>query len=80
MASYLEVDLNTLLAITSVDDLHRLDRELDQMRGLQLIVGGFHPEDQDAEITPTTLALQMNAKCQGFMGSPLQFYEDQIKN
>ncbi len=54
------------------------------MRGLQLIVAGFHPEDQNAEITPTTLALQMYAKCQGFMGSPLQFYgvetKDQLPN
>lgn len=78
--SNFEVDLNTLVAITGVDDFHRLDRELDQMRGLQLITTGFHPEEQNADISPTTLALQMYAKCQGFMGSPLQFYGVEIKD
>ncbi len=78
------VDLQTLVAITGVNDLHRLDRELDHMRGLGLITGGFFPDEQNADIRPTALALQMYARCQGFVGSPLQFYgieiEGQISN
>ena len=73
-SSSLEVDLETLIAITGVDDAFRLDRELDHMRGLELIASGFHPQYQKADITPTTLTLQMYARCQGFMGSPLEFY------
>lgn len=78
MASILEVDLDALVTITGVDDFHRLDRELDHLRGLELITLGFHPEVQNAEITPTTLALQMYVKCQGFVGSPLEFYKVEI--
>ena len=78
------VDLKTLVAITGVEDFHRLDRELDHMRGLELIIVGFPEDQQIANIMPTTLALQMYARCQGFMGSPLQFYgvkiEDQLSS
>lgn len=70
----LQVDLKTLVTITGLDDFHRLDRELDHMRSLELIVGGFHVEQQEANIAPTPLTLQMYARCQGFMGSPLDFY------
>ena len=75
------VDLQTLVAITGVSDSHRLDRELDHMRGLGLITptGGFFPEEQKADIRPSPLALQMYARCQGFMGSPLQFYRIEIE-
>jgi len=75
----LNVDLKTLIAITGVDDFHRLDRELDHMRSLELITVGFRPENQNADISPTTLALQMYARCQGFIGSPLQFYGIEIE-
>lgn len=76
MAKDLEVDLNALIAITGVEDVHRLDRELDHMRAFELlpIGGGFHVHEKLADITPTPLALQMYARCQGHMGSPLEFY------
>lgn len=75
-AEDLKVDLKTLTAITGVDDFHRLDRELDHMRALELfsITGGFDPRSTDADITPTALALQMYVRCQGHTGSPLEFY------
>ncbi len=38
----LDVDLDKLVIITGVDDLQRLDRELDNMRGHELIQVGFY--------------------------------------
>ena len=68
------IDLENLVALTKVDDIYRLDRELDNLRALGLISQGFHPNEKSADITPTSLALQMHAKCQGWIASPLEFY------
>src|SRR5262245_24403654 len=42
-ANRLQVSRDQLNAITGEKDLHRLDRELDHMRSMELIQGGFHP-------------------------------------
>lgn len=68
------VGLKDLVTLTGVSDLHRLDRELDHLRALELILKGFDSESTDADITPTALALQMYARCQGCVSSPVDFY------
>ncbi len=75
-AENLFAHLDDLIEITGVKDFHRIDRELDHMRGLELLIiqGGFRPETKVADIIPTSFALQMFARCEGFMGSPLKFY------
>jgi hypothetical protein len=75
----LTVSLSDLRNITGCNDLHRLDRELDQLRNLGLIGcgmvgGGFGEYSTDADITPTGLALQMYVRCKGFTGDPSQFF------
>ena len=72
----LRVSLQELQEMTLEYDIHRLDRELDHLRALELIDGGFpYPsESTDAEITPTSLALHMYARCQGFVGSPVEYF------
>lgn len=79
----LTIELNDLIKITKVSDVHRLDRELDHLRSLGLIggahVGGFRIDSTLADITPTPFALQMHVRCQGYKGSPVEYYgvEDQ---
>jgi len=73
------VSLEKLFQITGCEDFHRLDRELDHLRSLELIgsgigAGGFSEHSTDADITPSGLALQMYVRCQGYIGSPNQYF------
>jgi len=77
LGEYLEIELNQLKKITTIDDFHRLDRELDHLRALELISpieGGFDSDSTVANITPTSLALQMYVRCHGFTGSPVKYF------
>lgn len=75
-AESLQIDLDTLIRITSVADFHRLDRELDHMRSIELIGsslggGGFSTSDNlIAEVGPTALALNLYLKTHGINESP----------
>ena len=68
------VELDKLEKVTEISDFHRLDRELDHLRSLELIVGGFMQDSTLADLTPSSLALQMYARCQGYTGSPLDYF------
>lgn len=64
----LEIDCSLLLKISGIQEIHRLDRELDHLRSLLLIVGsgGFTSgKNLVANVTPTTLALNLYVKSQG---------------
>lgn len=67
-----------LKALSLIDDLHRLDRELDHLLSVGLLVlnqGGFNVGHPSAVgITPSPLALQMYARCNGFTGDPTHYY------
>ena len=71
---YMYVDVPTLRTIAGTDDIHRLDRELDHLRSLGLIVGGFRLGATHHEISPTTLALNLFVRGQGFTGSAVEFF------
>lgn len=68
------INLYELEKTTGVADFHRLDRELDHLRSLSLILGGFGSWSTSAEITPTPLALHMFVRCRGFSGSPAEYF------
>jgi len=73
------IGLEKLHEITGCKDFHRLDRELDHLRSLELIGagmsgGGFDPDSTDADLTPTGLALQMYVRCQGYIGPPNEYF------
>lgn len=79
-ANELIIPLKSIVEITNIDDLHRLDRELDHLRTLNIIgdsgiSGGFNSESTDADITPTPFALHMFARCNGSLKSPIEFYD-----
>lgn len=77
LAQSFECRLNALRAISGIDDVQRLDRELDHLRMLGLFSYGFSPLDEElvADITPSSLALHMYVRCQGFNGSPLAYFD-----
>lgn len=76
----LVVDLKVLEKITECSDFHRLDRELDHLRSLELIQGGFDPNSTNADITPSALALQLYVRSQGYIGSPIDYFGLEKKN
>ncbi|MGJ0514844.1 MAG: Abi-alpha family protein [Methylomicrobium sp.] len=75
IAEHLEFTLIKLQEITDESDIHRLDREMDHLRSLELIRGGFNLNTVDqVDVTPSALALHMYARCKGFRDSPVEFY------
>lgn len=68
------MEIPDLSQISGVSDFHRIDRELDHLCALGLIKRGFSPYSKIADVTPSALALQMYARCQGFTGNPLDFF------
>jgi Abortive infection alpha len=74
VAEDLRLSLHELKSITGVDDAHRLDRELDHLRSLELIENGFDTLTQIADITPTGLCLHLYMRCKGHRGTPFEFY------
>lgn len=77
-----QVTCEELFDLTGIKDIHRLDRELDHLRSLELIgydigSGGFSSTDDSltADISPTALALNLYIKSQGFNDEPFKFWE-----
>lgn len=75
-AESLTLSLETLVEITGESDIQRLDRELDHLREVGLIDGGFNPRtaSTDADIMPLALSLHMYVRCQGSRKSPILFF------
>lgn len=70
----LMIKLDELRALTGIDEFHRLDRELDHLRSLDLIHVGFYEQHTDADLQPTPLCLQLFVRCQGYVGSPTDYF------
>ncbi len=70
------ITVDQLAEITQIEDYHRLDRELDHMRSLELITmnGGFMFDSLQADITPSALGIQLYIRCQGYVGSPVEYF------
>lgn len=73
-ASELQIEATELVELSGIFDLHRLDRELDHLRALDLIDGGFEPSSTLAHLCPTPLCLQLYVRSQGYIGSPVEFF------
>lgn len=87
-ADSLTISFDTLVEITGTDDRYRLDRELDHMRSIELLVssgflggGGFSVDDDklDANITPSPLALNLYYKTHSLDKSPIEFWGDSLR-
>ncbi len=78
----LTIECTKLFEISRITNLHRLDRELDHLRSLDLIagIGGFSSSDAElnANISPSGLALNLYLKFQGYNGDPTQYWKTNI--
>ena len=57
-----------------IQDLQRIDRELDHLRQLGLIEGGIDLSDGRADLTPTSLALHLYVRAHGSRLSPVEYW------
>lgn len=79
-AADLVITLDVLKQITAESDIHRLDRELDHLREIGLINGGFLPGiDTSAHVSPSPIALHMYVRCQGVRVSPTEYFGLKLK-
>ena len=74
-AEELIVNEKQVIEIAGIDDVHQLDRELDHLRALGLIDGGFDIDSHAAGITPTPLCLHLYVRSQGFVGAPVDYFD-----
>lgn len=78
-ASEIQMPLQRLMDVSGLADFHRIDRELDHLRGLELLLESGFPEDSTvARLIPSTVALHLFARCQGYSGSPVDFYANEV--
>lgn len=69
-----EMEAEELVQISGIKDIHQLDRELDHLRGLELIFEGFDYFSLKANVTPQSLCLHFYVRTQGYVGSPIDFF------
>lgn len=70
------IGTDTLQTVSKINDIHRLDRELDHLRSMELIGGGFNEHDSDTvSLYPTSLSLHLYVRCQGSRQSPNEFFD-----
>jgi DNA-binding XRE family transcriptional regulator len=73
-AEVMFMELDELKTLTGITDIHRIDRELDHLRALDILHAGFAPHSTTARLEPTGLGLQMYVRCQGYLGSPTKYF------
>lgn len=70
--------IEKLKEVCETDDLLRIDRELDHLSDLGLLGhgmgGGFSPDSDTADITPSSLALHLYVRAEGFPGTPIEYW------
>lgn len=69
-----EMSVDELLRVSGIKEIHQLDRELDHLRGLELIYEGLTHDNFKANVTPHSLCLQFYVRTQGYVGSPIDFF------
>lgn len=74
IATHLEVDTATLRRVSRISAIYVIDRDLDHLRSLELIHGGFHEDADIADITPSALALNLYTRCRGSSASPSEYF------
>jgi len=70
--------LEQTTAASGTTDIHTHDHEVDHLRGLGLLdpLSGLSPHSsQPARLTPSAIGLQLYVRCQGFVGSPIEYFK-----
>ena len=77
VASRFTVATEEIIAASGTTDIHVLDLEIDHLRGLGILdqQSGLSPHTiQPARLTPSAIGLQLYVRCQGYVGSPLEYF------
>lgn len=74
-AESIHYNIEKVKEICGIDDLIRIDRELDHLRSLELIRGGIDIESFVADLTPSPLALNLYVRAEGFPGTPIEYWD-----
>lgn len=75
------IAFKTLQDITGETNIHRLDLEIDHLREVGLIYGGFDPYGTaDPVAQPSAIALNMYVRCHGSRESPIDFFCIEIQD
>jgi hypothetical protein len=79
----LNVHVDELMRITGVNNIHRIDRELDSLNNMGLIPslsGGFSVSGKEliADISPTYLTLSLYIRCQGSTDDPDVYWKKDL--
>ena len=69
-----QISVSALAKVTGVSEPHRLDRELSHLAHLGLVDGGFARGSTEAHLAPTSMGLQMFARCEGSREAPERFF------
>jgi hypothetical protein len=84
-AEQVNLIVEELMNVIKNNDIHRIDRELDYLRSLELIgwgqgYGGIDPDTDplSADITPTALALNLFVRAQGHLGSVKSYWKNDV--
>lgn len=85
---HVSVSFEELVKISGINDVYRLDSELDHMRSIELLEpngafqtgGGFNAADPklDANLTPSPLALTLYYKTHPNGKSPIEYWGDSV--
>lgn len=78
-AENLNCPISLLKEICGTSDAIRIDRELDHLRSLDLIDGGFYPDSDVADLRPQSLALNLYVRAEGFPGTPIEYWSLKCK-
>lgn len=83
----LRLSVDEIARITGVDDIRRIDREIDHMVSIGLFSNGFvnisgfvaNEEQVEARVTPSALALNLYYKANSVNSTPEEFWGDSLK-
>lgn len=81
VAQWLVLDRATVCSLAQCEDFQIVDFHLDHLRetGLLSTEAGFRTETLDAVMTPSPFGLQFYVRCQGFVGSPADYFADYLE-
>jgi hypothetical protein len=76
----ISIPIKGIQALTGVDDIHTIDREIDHLITLGIFADGSGLQEKSdiAKLRLTTLALQLYARAQGYWGNPEAFFSSRI--
>jgi len=78
LANYFTATVEQIIAVSGTTDIHTLDLEIDHLRevGLLNMQSGLSTQSsQPARLTPSAMALQLYVRCQGYVGSPTEYFK-----